>query len=414
MVNYFHVPALEFISCFIPRLDCPLRSLFSSVTTLLAIRNCSVATKVASAEMALLRRQIFSHIEIQREKSPEIDLKPPKNKWDTSEREILCLLKRFYDIDNCDLVALFNHICADTLNEKGFPQGLSANTITTQWHDMKDGSCGYEVWRAVNLGLDLVEARCRYRKQKDTIEDAAVELNITLRLSTQVDASNVKHSRRLGKRVKTIDKIRGVLGEYLTDGKETDSEDEKTRNRLRTHSAGSTLGGLFRTHAYAQMRMPRSAPAGLSSPNATRKLSWTARTGGQVVPLVRRIDESGVKADRMPCLVYRWHCDLSSGVNGCEGFVAGMFRDQKTQIPAPPIGPELIDLALQHLTLMPMCTAFISFFDSMLPVSHVREKTSKAILTMSKALRRALHSSDNAHLTIGLFHGGRVRQVLTV
>jgi hypothetical protein len=337
--------------------------------------------------MALLKRQIFSHVEIPRPKSPEIDLKRLKNKWDTYEREILCILKRFYEIDSCDLVALFNRICADTLDKKGFPQGLSATTIATQWHDMKDGSCGYEVWRAVNLGLDLVEARSRYRKQKDAIEDAAVELNIILRLSTQVDASNVKHSRRLGKRAKIVDKIRGVLGEYLIDGEETDSEGEKPQKRLRTRSAGRTPGYLFRNHAYAQMRMPRSAPTGAISQNVTRKLSWTAHTGGQAVPLVRRIDESGVKARRMPCLVYRWYSDLSNGVNGFDGFVAGMFRDQEAQIPTPPIGPELKALALQHLTLEATIhrpSPFISFFSSMLPVSHVRAKILQATLIMSK------------------------------
>ena len=173
----------------------------------------------------------------------------------------------------------------------------------------------------IDITLSRREARIRYRHLLDDIEEAALELGISLVLRVEAHHGSLQHSRHLGEKAKRLREIRGVLGETILAAEEVESNTERPKKLRQVRSAEDTPR-LFKGHPPVHFPTSLSAPAGVS--------------------LVRRFDETGAPARRMPCLVYRWHDEKSNGANnGSQGFRAGMFQDQNLEIPPPPTGDEL-------------------------------------------------------------------------
>ena len=80
-----------------------------------------------------------------------INRKRPRHKWEREDREVLCLLYRFYNNSAKDLTAIFNYLFKDRLEREKFKNGLASTTLATQWHDMRIGSNGNDLWREKTL-----------------------------------------------------------------------------------------------------------------------------------------------------------------------------------------------------------------------------------------------------------------------
>ena len=275
----------------------------------------------------------------------------PRHSWLPNHLKVLCLLYRMYDNSPPQYASIFNQLFKDDLLAEGFKTGLNHERLVSRWNSVKDWDGGHDVWHKINLKLSQSEARNRYRHFLDDIEEAALELGIPLVLRTQQHHGAVQHSRHLGKKARRVKEIRGVLGETISIAEETESDTEPHRRLRRVRSAEDTPTGLGMKQSKIYVPTSRSAPVGGASPNVIRKLTWSTRTGGHAISLVRKFDKTGAKARRMPCLVYRWHSDSSNGRNGPQGFRAGLFHDRTRAIPPPPVGAELNALAQQHLTL---------------------------------------------------------------
>ena len=322
--------------------------------------------------------QLRSHrivVEIPTRPLVEIDIEAvhsrPRHSWTLQHSEVLCLLYKVYDNQPYEYARIFNRLFKDDLLAEGFREGLNHERLISRWHSWKDWDGGHDLWEKITIKLSLREVRNRYRDLLNDIEEAALELNIPLTLRIQPYHGALQHSRHLGQKAKSIKEIRGVLGGKMSIVEESESDTEPPRKLRQIHSADDSPRVPGKAHLEVRFPISRSAPVGGASPNSIHKLSWSTRTGGHALSLVRKVDETGKKARRMPCLVYRWHSDLSNGCNGPQGFRAGLFQDKTLEIPPPPVGAELNASARRHLMLestQKHPSPFISHFDSMLPV----------------------------------------------
>lgn len=321
-------------------------------------------------------RRLEPYVDVPRRTTTDIiTYKPLIHKWHDKHREVLCLLYKFYQNDTQDYAEIFSTLFRDQLQAEGFTTGLPKGRLVSRWMSMKDWDGGHDTWARIHLRHTHAEARRRYRHELGAIEDAARDLGISLSLRTQDHYGVSVHSRNLGKRARKIKHCRDSLSDITSFGGDTDTDEEPPTKLLQTRPADETPGSPSMRLSNHIPRMPRSAPAGGTCPNTAEDLSWTARTGGQISSLVRRVDDDGNKAPRMPCLVYRfWDPDLNlHSVNSSIGFRAGMFKDPTQPVTGIPEPDQLAALALNHLTLAPEQASpspFISFFDSLRPTLY--------------------------------------------
>ena len=107
-------------------------------------------------------RQYTTHDQVSRQVTQERSLDPinsrrPRHKWERQDREVLCLLYRFYNNSAKDLTAVFNYLFKDCLAREKFKNGLPSTTLATQWHDMRIGSNGNDLWRKINIDQTLMD-----------------------------------------------------------------------------------------------------------------------------------------------------------------------------------------------------------------------------------------------------------------
>lgn len=318
----------------------------------------------------------FTHVDTPTVSSDPINQKLHRHRWDSEDREILCLLYRLYENPIRDKSAIFNYLCRSRLDQEGFQNGLSSKTLTAQWHDMRVGANGNDLWRKINIDQSLAECRSQYRYLENSIEDAAFALGLDLCLRIQPTGIVETDSCRLGTRVRSI----GQLGARLTESKSAAEDAQSERNhpnrQYQTQSAGEVLGMSLRNQANTQGTVSPLAPVDEGTPLTLRHGLSSSAPGGKAVryPRVEVGSNSGRSKDT-PRLLFRFSDDLSAAkgpfLKNSMGFVAGSFVNSPH--PTPVMATEILKaVALLHLTPAQRIshTPFISFFSGMLAPFH--------------------------------------------
>jgi hypothetical protein len=324
--------------------------------------------------------QYIAHDQLSRQVTKEPSLDPinrrrPRHKWEHEDREVLCLLYRFYNNSAKDLTAIFNYLFKDCLEREKFKNGLASTTLATQWHDMRIGSNGNDLWREINIDQTLMDCRTRYGDIKSSIEDAACALGLELCLRVQPPEINATHSHRLGKRTQRTEQIGEVLSDAMSAGEDTEPEKERPNKLRRTRSAIDTPGIFIEAQSSTQVTTCTSAPVGGGLPDAPRQVSSIMLDGETAQPLHVKSGHNINSPKTIPRLLFRFSDDASAAkgpfLKDSTGFIAGSFVANPSDI--PPVPTEILKaLALMHLTPDQRIsqTPFISFFSSMLPTFH--------------------------------------------
>ena len=342
--------------------------------------------------------QHFSHVEISRDSLADTGLglvlkKKLVHQWSSREREVLCLLYKFFSNSITDLAPVFNRLFQDILKEEGFEEGLRSSTLSTQWHDMRVGSNGNNIWRRVHIDLNIREARDRYHAIKNKVEDTAYDLQVELRLRADEQRFPKSPSYQLGKRTLKTEQIRGVLGDVVSSNEESEEEDRSPRKIRHTRLAGDTPRTTFGKTTTPGIFVPTSAPAALGTSKPKPKFDWTASLETHRPQSLHSNRDITDKDYYLPNLVYRFSDSNSiSSLNLSSEFRAGMFRDRTLPIPPPPLGKQLEAYALRHLTPEPKSTPFISVFGNVLQAFHRGLKSSADPLIAVIDLKRVQQS----------------------
>ena len=270
-----------------------------------------------------------------------------------------------------DLAAIFNYLFKECLEREKFKNGLASTTLATQWHDMRIGSNGNDLWREINIDQTLMDCRTRYGDIKSSIEDAACALGLELCLRVQPPGVNTTHSHRLGKRAQRIEQVGEVLSDAMSAAEDTEPEKERPNKLRRTRSAIDTPGIFIEAQSSTQVTTCASAPLGGGTPDAPRQVSSMETAQSLHVKSGHNINPPKT----VPRLLFRFSDDISAAkgpfLKDSTGFIAGSFVTNPSDI--PPVPTEILKaLALVHLTPDQRIsqTPFISFFSSMLPTFH--------------------------------------------
>ena len=307
------------------------------------------------------------------------DERKPRHKWSVKDRQLLCILsvrsshdtrlsidlsQKLYENSAQEMTLIINHIFTDDLRAEGFQSGLPVSTIHAQLNDMRQGSCGYETWRAINIDMSISEARRNYRDLRDSIEDAALALEITLHLRGRGPDHFKPHGYRLGQRDRKIQRIRGVLGELVSsDDTESDLRSPRKMRRTSYHLKAKPKTPT-RPVSQGQLLTPKSITSGGTTPGSGQSKWWTELTGGKHISVNEYVDEFGNKARRFPRLIYRWYSLQSQGVNTPTEIRAGQFLDKSKAIPPPKWDMKTV---ANHLIPEKRPSPYISFRESLLP-----------------------------------------------
>ncbi|KAF7513819.1 hypothetical protein GJ744_007870 [Endocarpon pusillum] len=274
-----------------------------------------------------------------------INEQKPRHKWQVGHRHLLCLFSKLYGNNIDDMTRILNHILANELSAEGFDAGMPTSTVRGQLLNIKQGASGYDVWQKVVLNPSIAEARKIFREGRDAIEDAALALGIGLHLRTE-DVDRKPHGKRLGKRGRKIEELRGVLGDIISSDDDSGSE---------TSPSGQGHG---------QLLTPISLQSGVNTPGVLCETSSARR----IVTNDRRVTttprKATTKSQDIPRLVFRWYNDRSQGFNTPTELLAGKFLDQPQEIPPPEWALEAVR---NHLVPHKLPSPFISFRESLRP-----------------------------------------------
>ncbi|KAK4940453.1 hypothetical protein LTR10_019437 [Elasticomyces elasticus] len=111
-----------------------------------------------------------------------------KHVWTVSDRELLAVAEKLYDMTNKDLTALFNHLYRDHLLTEGLTDGLRVTAIAAQISDLKRTIRGTD-FREI-LAMAPTTVYHKYSSLATIIEKAAQGLGIPL----QTYADRSRHS----------------------------------------------------------------------------------------------------------------------------------------------------------------------------------------------------------------------------
>jgi hypothetical protein len=308
--------------------------------------------------------------------SPDpVNRRRPRHKWERQDREVLCLLYRFYNNSAKDLTAIFNYLFKDCLEREKFKNGLPSTTLATQWHDMRAGANGNDLWRKINIDQTLMDCRTQYGDIKNSIEDVACALGLELCLRVQPAEVNTTRSHRLGRRAQRIEQIGEVLSDAMSAAEDTEPEKERPNKLRRTRSTVDTLGIFSEAQSSTQVTTCASESVDGRTPDAPSQVSPTVLEGETAQSPHARSGYNNNPPKIVPRLLFRFSDDTSAAkgpfLKDSTGFIAGSFVANPSDI--PPVPTEILKaLALMHLTPDQRIsqTPFISFFSSMLPTFH--------------------------------------------
>ena len=328
--------------------------------------------------LSVNRTERFSHVEVPRRRASElsgrsenvprlVELKSTsllKHTWDCDDRTVLCCLWKSYSNSPKNFAVIFNHLFRDRLRREGYEDGMLARTLQCQWHDMKMGGKGNDIWRKIHISLSLHEVRCKYYLIRNRIETSAIECGVELRLRAQDPTATLKHASRAKRWPEKAGKVGSKRDSTSSDCEEFHTDCESPGKHPRARSVDGVFRPLPTQPSKMQLSMPRSDPAGASTPSLSRPVSMDQRESGLDISEWERRGRSAGRLRKKPKVLFRFHDSSSQGHNSPTGFRAGLFRDQETSIPPPPEQTEFGIYVLAHLTPLEQSTPLISLFES--------------------------------------------------
>ncbi|OAX82212.1 hypothetical protein ACJ72_03433 [Emergomyces africanus] len=97
----------------------------------------------------------------------------PRHKWTGPQREVLCVLRRFYAYTKKEEAAIFNYLFETEI--EGFKNGLPISTVHTQWHHLTWSK--HPIWISVNATSPFND---EYKECCHIIELASTVLDISV------------------------------------------------------------------------------------------------------------------------------------------------------------------------------------------------------------------------------------------
>jgi hypothetical protein len=292
-------------------------------------------------------------------------------------------LQKLYENNVPDITGVFNHLLAEGLEAEGYVNGMPEAVVRAQINNMCQGSYGHDLWRRIHIDLSVLETRIAYQEVRKVIEDAAFELGITLHLRAGELEESKRYGYRLGKRDTKINQIRNVLGDHYSSGDESERSGtiRPRRSSQRRKSAPQTP--RKRTPSGLPLT-PVSMASSSSTPNLSRRNSWSQLTSNEPTSVWQEEIQEGSKIQWMPKLLFRFYYSDNFGLNTPTQLLAGVFLENSDPPPPPPPKNEALRVAAKtHLTPEKIPTPFVSFYRSIRP-----------------CLYRALVSQRDAHITI--------------
>ncbi|KLJ12117.1 hypothetical protein EMPG_12762 [Blastomyces silverae] len=257
------------------------------------------------------------------EYSPFLDfgkIKPLRHKWTDPQREVLCVLRRFYSLAKKDETEIFNYIF-DTEIE-GFKNGLPITTVNTQHYDMLFRR--HHIWISVN-SASLADDE-EYKECRRIIEIAATELDIQLHQRDRDD--NPLKPKYPGFQ---------ILQSFFRPSTEVNLQSNPTPD--------------------ANTDASHDAPEPPIEPRYSREAELP-RAG-----MKPRYD----RTQHRPQILYRFFNSQSSGINDPQYFSSGLAN---TLHPSLYHQRDIEAMAKTHLSRYEVNSPFISTFSTLLPCVH--------------------------------------------
>lgn len=272
----------------------------------------------------------------------------PRHRWTMRDRQVLCLFsvrkthvpwvttitfsQRLYENSIEDATRFINHLCSEDLTLEGYPKGLPIATVQAMLHSMSEGAAGYATWETIHIVLSISEARKSFREIRDTVEDTALVLGISLHLRAEECQKGKTHPHRKPARKK--EKIRSVLDDHYSSSDNTESEMQRNSSRKRVLERIQGPATTPQKRVKTQLLTPRSDRS-LSTTSRSGRRSWTMLTKGIPTPLWQNVDGLGNKGRWYPRLLYRSYSRRSQGLNTPMEIRASKFLDTSRTIPPP-------------------------------------------------------------------------------
>ncbi|EGE84937.1 hypothetical protein, variant [Blastomyces dermatitidis ATCC 18188] len=252
------------------------------------------------------------------------NIKPLRHRWTDPQREVLCVLRRFYSLAKKDETKIFNHIFDTEI--VGFKDGLPVTTVNTQHYDMLYRR--HLIWVSVN-SASLADDE-EYEECRRVIEIAATELGIHLHRRNRDDSP-----------VKPKGPGFQLLQSFFRPSTDGSLQSNPTPD-----------ADTYATHEVVE---PAIEPA-----------IEPARARGAEFPragMKPRYDRTRTR----PQILYRFFNSQSSGINDPQYFSSGLAD---TLHPSLYHQRDIEAMAKTHLSRYEVNSPFISTFSTLLPCVH--------------------------------------------
>lgn len=172
------------------------------------------------------------------------------------------------------------------------------------------------------------------------------------------------HGKRLGKKARKIQELRGVLGDLISSDDESDSNLPGLSNRQRISFSVETPIGTRTRSGQGQLLTPVSRQSGGNAPGSSNKISSGREPFLEANDDLKNAGEPPNARRTLPKLVFRWYNNQSQGLNTPTELRAGKFSDQSMTI-TPPVWT--LEAVNNHLVPHKVLSPFISFRESLRP-----------------------------------------------
>ena len=267
----------------------------------------------------------------------------PRNHWTTRQREVLCVLIKFYQTPLNESVKIFNELFREELLSSGFihAHGIPYLSLNSMWHQMfVDGS---PIFERVQIETLLSDESGRWADLREDIETVARNIGVSL-------------VKRKFEHLRDIAKFGSNLrGRKQYASKEDDiSEDDMGIISLESDSEEDVV-------------ILSSRPIPVTPENRHRQLRRA-----DITPITPRSrDKQPLREIETPLHVYRYWSSNSQGFNSETRFVAGLFCDGMESVPLTVYHPtEVIEMSETHLMRDEIPSPFISTYQTPLAPLH--------------------------------------------
>lgn len=244
----------------------------------------------------------------------------PQHRWTQEERQILCCMKRFFDLKNKDITRVFNYTYGHKIRAEGFSDGLPTSTLAIQWKDLWRKN--HNDWHAVHTDVSFEQGPERFTHLIEKIKYACHTLQIGLvaRARDLVVLSPQETSYR---------RVSQVGTSYANDILSV------PRHSVILHSP--IVDQDAQPNPPPSSHIPRASQASEALPiDATS----TRSVPTEVVSKIRSFalgsgNERPHRPSQVPHILWRFSNDESMGINHRSGYIANAFINEIGNIPTP-------------------------------------------------------------------------------